>query len=221
MFSRRNFLRSSLALAALDTIPAKVLYVAAPVSKVLPAWKLGVLEIHHIATNRGNSALLRGLGMGVNTSERLHDWVKPTEEKDALMLAYPGDPVWGAVFVTVGKPRDSDRPGLDYSAFRTLQIEMRGENGDEAVDIGIKDSTQPDNGTEARVPVKLTRAWQPYQIAVYRFAGFAALPPGIRWPIEHDPPLFPTDLHHLYVVCEFVFGVKPETVYVRQVRYLK
>ena len=58
MFSRRRFLLSSLALAALDNIPAKLLYAAAPVSKALPAWKPGVLEIHHIATNRGNSALL-------------------------------------------------------------------------------------------------------------------------------------------------------------------
>src|SRR5215469_18064174 len=58
MFPRRSFLASSLALAALDNIPARLLYAAAPVSIALPAWKPGVLEIHHIATNRGNSALL-------------------------------------------------------------------------------------------------------------------------------------------------------------------
>ncbi|HKE28938.1 MAG TPA: hypothetical protein VKB88_41595 [Bryobacteraceae bacterium] len=58
MFPRRRFLASSLALAALDNIPARLLYAAAPVSIALPAWKPGVLEIHHIATNRGNSALL-------------------------------------------------------------------------------------------------------------------------------------------------------------------
>ena len=58
MFSRRRLLLSSLALAASDNIPAKLLYAAAPISKALPAWKPGVLEIHHIATNRGNSALI-------------------------------------------------------------------------------------------------------------------------------------------------------------------
>ena len=58
MFPRRRFLLGSLALAALDNLPAKLLDTAAPVSKALPAWKPGVLEIHHIATNRGNSALL-------------------------------------------------------------------------------------------------------------------------------------------------------------------
>src|ERR1700691_3374237 len=58
MLPRRRFVLSSLALAALEVLPAKGLYGAAPVSKTLPAWKPGVLEIHHIATNRGNSALL-------------------------------------------------------------------------------------------------------------------------------------------------------------------
>ncbi len=58
MFSRRRFLLSSLALAAFESLPAKVLCAAAPVSMALPAWRPGVLEIHHIATNRGNSALL-------------------------------------------------------------------------------------------------------------------------------------------------------------------
>ena len=58
MFSRRRFLLSSLALAAFESLPAKLLRAAAPVFKALPAWKPGVLEIHQIATNRGNSALL-------------------------------------------------------------------------------------------------------------------------------------------------------------------
>ena len=58
MFPRRRFLLGSLALAGLDSIPAKLLDAATPVSNALPAWKPGVLEIHQIATNRGNSALL-------------------------------------------------------------------------------------------------------------------------------------------------------------------
>jgi len=58
MLPRRRFLFSSLALAALEALPAKRLHASLPVSKTLPAWTPGVLEIHHIATNRGNSALL-------------------------------------------------------------------------------------------------------------------------------------------------------------------
>lgn len=59
MFPRRRFLLGSLALAGSGSLPAKLFGGAgAPVSRALPAWKPGVLEIHHIATNRGNSALL-------------------------------------------------------------------------------------------------------------------------------------------------------------------
>lgn len=58
MLPRRRFLFSSLALAALESLPANLLQAAAPAFDALPAWKPGVLEIHHIATNRGNSALL-------------------------------------------------------------------------------------------------------------------------------------------------------------------
>ena len=58
MLPRRRFLISSLALAGLESLPASLLHAAEPVFKTLPAWKPGILEIHQIATNRGNSALL-------------------------------------------------------------------------------------------------------------------------------------------------------------------
>lgn len=58
MLSRRRVVLSSLALAALASAPAKLLRAAVPAFKILPAWKPGILEIHQIATNRGNSALL-------------------------------------------------------------------------------------------------------------------------------------------------------------------
>ena len=56
--STSPFLLSSLALAAFESLPAKLLRAAAPVFKALPAWMPGILEIHQIATNRGNSTLL-------------------------------------------------------------------------------------------------------------------------------------------------------------------
>jgi beta-lactamase superfamily II metal-dependent hydrolase len=58
MLPRRRFLLTSLAFAAFESLPATLLHAAAPAFKTLPAWRPGVLEIHHIATNRGNSALL-------------------------------------------------------------------------------------------------------------------------------------------------------------------
>ncbi len=57
MIPRRRFLLNSVSLAASQGLSTNLLRAMAPVSKTLPAWKRGVLEIHHIATNRGNSAL--------------------------------------------------------------------------------------------------------------------------------------------------------------------
>ena len=48
----------SLTLTAFESAPVGLLRAAVPAFQVLPAWKPGVLEIHQIATNRGNSALL-------------------------------------------------------------------------------------------------------------------------------------------------------------------
>ncbi len=58
MISRRGLVLNSLALAAFESLPTPLLRAAAPVSKTLPPWQPGVLEIHQIATNRGNSAFL-------------------------------------------------------------------------------------------------------------------------------------------------------------------
>ncbi len=58
MLPRRRFLLNSLALAAFESLPTKRLRADTPVFKALPAWRPGELEIHQIATNRGNSTLL-------------------------------------------------------------------------------------------------------------------------------------------------------------------
>ena len=58
MLPRRRFVLHSLALTAWGCLPAQLVRAAAPAFEALPPWKPGVLEIHQIATNRGNSTLL-------------------------------------------------------------------------------------------------------------------------------------------------------------------
>lgn len=143
--------------------------------------------------------LTAGLDMGVNSSGGKADWLKP--ENDSLRLSYPSDQSWGAVFITVGKPKQPPRPFRDLSAFKTLTIEMRGGSGGEQLEIGIKTNAQPDDGSEAKVPVKLTSEWKTYRFPLDRFEGI--------------------DLDHLYVVTEFVFaGSEAKTIFVRNIKYL-
>jgi len=56
--NRRLFLRNSVAVLAVEQLFRHTLISQTPASSALDPWKPGFLEIHHIATNRGNSAFL-------------------------------------------------------------------------------------------------------------------------------------------------------------------
>ncbi len=146
----------------------------------------------------GNT-LAPGYGMGVNTSGGLTNWVTVTGGE--ISMAYPSGQSWGAVFITVGNPTQPPRPGKDFSNYTQLSLELRGQAGGESASIGIKDNTQPDTGTETKVPVSgLTTDWKPFVFPLSEFKG--------------------ANLHKLYVVIEFVFANTPETVYARNIQYL-
>jgi len=138
--------------------------------------------------------------MGVDSSNRKRNWLDRTA--DGMKMAYPADQAWGAVFITVGVPVDPPRPWKDFSSFRTLSLELRGQTGGESVQIGIKDATDPDDGTETKALVSnLSTQWQTYQFPLSMFAT--------------------ADLTRLYVVTEFVFsGSTAQTVYFRNVRFV-
>ncbi len=139
--------------------------------------------------------------MGVDSSGQRRDWLETTE--GAMKMAYPAGQSWGAVFITVGPPADPPRPWKDFSPFRTLSVELRGKNGGESVEIGIKDSSDPDDGSETKTLVsQLSSEWKTYEFLLSSFDS--------------------ADLGELYVVAEFVFaGPTAQTVYFRNVRYLR
>jgi hypothetical protein len=144
--------------------------------------------------------LTSGFDMGVASSEGRANWV--TNDGAHFRLSYPSDQTWGAVFITVGKPRQPPRPFRDLSAFDVLALELKGGQGGETVDIGIKSNTQPDDGSETKIPVKLTADWQVYDLPLARFTG--------------------VELDKLYIVAELVFsGSEASTVFVRNVSYTK
>ena len=144
-----------------------------------------------------DSQLARGLDMGVDSSEQRRDWV--TKGQGQIKMSYPSGQDWGAVFITVGKPKDPPRPSKDLSAFRMLVMELKGESGGEQVEIGIKTNQQPDDGSEVKVPVRLTNTWQVFKFPLAKFE---------------------LDLKNLYVVSEFVFtGGTAQTVYFRNISY--
>jgi len=144
--------------------------------------------------------LTSGFDMGVNSSRGKTDWLE--SENSSFKMSYPANQSWGAVFITVGPPTDAPRPFRDFSAYRTLSLEMKGGQGARTIDIGLKTNTQKDNGSETKKTVTLTQDWKVYELTLSDFTG--------------------TDLSRLYVVTEFVFaGSSAQTVYLRNIKYLK
>ena len=84
--------------------------------------------------------------------------------------------------------------------YGTLRVELKGQRGGEQVEIGIKDRSQPDDGTEAKSPVTLTSDWKTYDLPLSTFVG--------------------ANLNQIYVLAEFVFDRGPQTIYVRRIEYL-
>jgi hypothetical protein len=145
-----------------------------------------------------------GFGMGVDDGDQLRTWTK--EETGYLAFNYPGNLGWGAVFITVGgDPKQPPRPFIDISSCQKLSIEMKGKNGNEVINIGIKDKSDPDNGTETKKSVSLTSEWKIYEFNLTDFKT--------------------CNLKELYVVTEFVFpgntADSSTTVYLKNIRFLK
>jgi hypothetical protein len=147
-----------------------------------------------------NGSLSPGFGMGVDSYEQKRDWVKKIG--DAQVMAFPGSAAWGAMFVTVGPPVPrSRRKSADFSGFHTLSVELKGTKG-ESVDIGMKSPTDNDDGSETKQTVVLENdGWNTYTYDLTKFET--------------------ADLSHLYVVMEFVFDTKPETISVRNITFNK
>lgn len=139
--------------------------------------------------------LASGYDIGVNTSGGLTNWMSVKEGE--ICMTYPSGQSWGVVFITAGKSNDPSRSGKDFSEYKKLSIELRGQTGGESVSIGIKDANDSE---EKIIELNLTSNWKVYD---YPLSGFESV-----------------DMHNLYVVAEFVFEDTPESLCVRNIRYL-
>ena len=145
-----------------------------------------------------------GFGMGVDDSQQNRSWALVTAE--SLRMQYLGEFSWGAVFITVGgDPVNPPRPSYDFSQYTRMAIEMKGASGNECVQIGMKDANDPDDGSETKIPVRLTTEWQRYEFSLSDFTT--------------------CQLNQTYVVAEFVFPCSGEnqaqTIEVRNIGFLR
>lgn len=85
---------------------------------------------------------------------------------------------WSAISVA------EERSFLDYSPFKTLVLEMKGDRGGETVKVHVKDADYPDDIAPVSVDLVLSDDWQIYEIDLEQFA--------------------PNDLSRLHVVLGFL-----------------
>ena len=143
--------------------------------------------------------LKQGFDEGVNSSGGLTNWVTADSVVGAQKMSCPTGQDWCAMFVVWQKVVDPPRPGTDISPYATLLVEMRGDTG-KTIQIGIKDSAQPDTGAEQKVTVLLTTNWRTYAIPLTKFSK--------------------ANLKSVYVVCEFVWDTNsPWTAWVRNISF--
>ena len=166
-----------------------------------------------------NGKLTAGYGLGLNTDQGRTDWLSCGNAlcPDCCRMALPSGQNWGAVFITVGNPRQPPRPAADFSNFTHLEVELRGDQDGQSIQVGIKDACQPDDGTETKVSVGTSAApcsggplpteWGTYRFPLSCFTGI--------------------DLTRLYVLTELVLDLNPfgeeaaQTTYFRNIRFIR
>lgn len=107
---------------------------------------------------------------------------------------------WATVYFFVGNGvPDPDRV-KDFSKFETLRLRLRGTQGGEQVAVGIKDISNPTDGSETKVQLTLTNQWQDYNIPLNKFK--------------------PTNLEKLFIVTAFIAENQAMTIEVESIAFL-
>jgi hypothetical protein len=162
----------------------------------------GQVQSHNFHVNIPDSTVsgLRGAARSESTGG---GWNVQALQRDgdSLRLHYAGDASWAALSISVPDlDRSSARASLDYSMFEGLQLELRGARDGDRLLINLKDSDDPDDGSQTNVELILSSEWQTYDIGLERFEN--------------------ADLEKLHVVLGILFYDQTQTLYIRNVRFL-
>jgi hypothetical protein len=106
---------------------------------------------------------------------------------------------WGVYYSYVGDGVIDPNRIRDFSSFDTLRIKMRGTEGGEAIQIALKDKSNPTDGSETKVPLTLGKEWKNYDIPLTSFA--------------------PTNLEELFIVASIIVENKALTVEIKDIEY--
>ena len=120
--------------------------------------------------------------------------------EDSVQVFYPGGANWAALSIQVlDEDSAAVRTSRDFSMFDTLKLELKGSRDGDTVLVNIKDSEDPDDGSQTNVELELSSEWQTYEISLNEFTN--------------------ADPSELHMVLAFLFLDGPQTFYIRSARY--
>ncbi|MCE7986309.1 MAG: SH3 domain-containing protein [Caldilinea sp. CFX5] len=109
------------------------------------------------------------LELNIDNEKHEHGWIKDVE--GTLRADFLAGQKWAVIYITVGPPQPEAerRQSINLSACHTLSVDLRAGQGNVTVNVGMKDTKDPDDGSETQIPLALTTAWQSYQVPLAKF----------------------------------------------------
>ena len=125
-----------------------------------------------------------------------------SKKKDYWVMTYPENTYsWGFPYFIVNALKGRVHE-MDFSDYKKLLIEMRGETGAEEFELVMKDKNDPPDGSESRVRLEVTDEWKVYEIETSQFVT--------------------ADMETIMVPLGFVFeGPVGQVIHVRSVQFKK
>ncbi len=110
---------------------------------------------------------------------------------------------WAAAMFIVDTLGTYNKAGKNFSEFNSIQLELKGEHGDEKLQLVLKDKFDPDDGTESKVDIQLTTNWQTFKFDLRK-------------------NFLNADLKNLNMMAGFVaLNTKDMKFYIKNIRFLK
>lgn len=142
--------------------------------------------------------------IGVFTdSDKGFDQLKFEGNEDYIEFTIKPNLQWAAGMFIVDSLGRNVRASKDFRDFKKISVELKGNKGGEKLQLALKDKNDPDDGTESRVDITLSKNWQTYTFDLRKN--------------------FPTaNLKNLHQLAGFVVqDLKGITFFVRNIRFLK
>ena len=76
---------------------------------------------------------------------------------------------WAAVYLRNPSSVQAEFPTKDFTSYKSIRLELKGENEGELIFFTLKDVDDPDDGSETRVQIALSSEWKTYEFELSEF----------------------------------------------------